>query len=166
MSGMIQGLLAYSRLVHAADLDEEVPLNDAVEWAKSNLLLLIEETSAEIDASDLPLVRGNRLQFCQLMQNLIGNALKYRGPERPTVRVSSERRDGQLVVTVQDNGIGIGPEFQERIFGLFKRAHGRDYPGAGVGLALCKKIVERHGGRIWVDSAPGHGSRFQFTLPN
>lgn len=163
MSGMIQGLLAYSRLVHAAELDEEFPLSEAVVWAKSNLLLAIEESNAKLKVGRLPVTRGNRLQFCQLMQNLIGNAIKYRGSKDPLIEVTSENRNGEVVVVVADNGIGIGPEFQDRIFGLFKRAHGRDYPGAGVGLALCKKIVERHGGRIWVESELGKGSRFQFT---
>jgi signal transduction histidine kinase len=165
MSGMIQGLLTYSRVVHSAELDEVVPLAEAVEWAKSNLLLAIEESQARIVESELPVVSGNKLQFCQLLQNLISNAIKYRGPESPVIRISSELRDSEYVVTVADNGLGIGREFQDRVFGLFKRAHGRDYPGTGVGLALCKKIVERHGGRIWVESTPGQGSRFHFTLP-
>jgi signal transduction histidine kinase len=165
MAGMIQGLLVYSRVVNAADLDEEVPLNECVDWAQRNLLLAIEESGAQLDIGDLPTVRGNRLQFCQLMQNLIGNAIKYRGPDPPIISVTCETQDSERVITVADNGLGIGPEFQERIFGLFKRAHGKEYPGAGVGLALCKKIVERHGGRIWVESKPGWGARFRFTIP-
>lgn len=165
MTGMIQGLLSYSRVVHAADLDEDVPLHDAVEWAKSNLLLAIEESEAVIEAKDLPVVRGSRLQLGQLMQNLIGNAIKYRGPDPPRIVITSEAGESERVITVADNGLGIGPEFQDRIFGLFKRAHGKEYAGAGVGLALCKKIVERHGGKIWVDSEVGKGSQFHFTLP-
>jgi signal transduction histidine kinase len=165
MTGMIHGLLAYSRVMHAAELDEPVPLTDAVEWAKSNLLLAIEEANAEIRVGELPVLQGNRVQFCQLMQNLIGNAIKYRGPEPPVVEVRYETHDSEHVITVSDNGVGIAPQFQERIFGLFKRAHGKSYPGAGVGLALSKKIVERHGGRIWVDSKVGQGSDFRFTVP-
>jgi len=165
MTGMVQGLLAYSRVVHSTDLDEPVPLAGAIEFAKSNLLLAVEEAQATIIVSDLPTVRGNKLQFCQLMQNLLGNALKYRGTNPLVVTVSCELENGEQVVTVADNGIGVGPEYQERIFGLFKRAHGREYPGAGVGLALCKKIVEKHGGRIWVESQPGEGARFRFSLP-
>jgi light-regulated signal transduction histidine kinase (bacteriophytochrome) len=165
MTAMIQGLLAYSRVMHAADLDEDVPLTDAVEWAKSNLLLAIEESNAEIRVAELPVLHGNRVQFGQLMQNLIGNAIKYRGAEAPVVEVRCETHDSEHVITVADNGVGIAPEFQERIFGLFKRAHGKNYPGAGVGLSLCKKIVERHGGRIWVESKVGQGSEFRFTAP-
>jgi signal transduction histidine kinase len=165
MTGMIQGLLVYSRVVNATDLDEEVPLNDAVNWARKNLLLAIEESGAKLEVDHLPVVRGNRLQFCQLMQNLIGNAIKYRGPDELVISVICEIRDSERVITVADNGLGIGPEFQDRIFGLFKRAHGKEYAGAGVGLALCKKIVERHGGRIWVESKAGSGAKFRFTIP-
>jgi len=152
-------------VMHAAELDEPVPLTDAVEWAKSNLLLAIEEAKAEIHVGELPVLQGNRVQFCQLMQNLIGNAIKYRGPEPPVVEVRCETHDSEHVITVSDNGVGIAAQFQERIFGLFKRAHGKSYPGAGVGLALSKKIVERHGGRIWVESKVGQGSDFRFTVP-
>lgn len=165
MTGMIQGLLAYSRLVHATDLDERFSLLEAVDWARSNLLLAIEESEACIEVGQLPAIRGNRLQFCQLMQNLIGNAIKYRGPDPPRIEITCAGNEFEHVVTVTDNGIGIRPEFQARIFGLFKRAHGNTFPGAGVGLSLCKKIIERHGGRIWVESAPGKGSRFHFALP-
>jgi signal transduction histidine kinase len=165
MTAMIQGLLAYSRVMHAADLDERVPLTEAVDWAKSNLLLAIEEANAEIKVGELPVLHGNRVQFGQLMQNLIGNAIKYRGADPPVVEIRCESHDSEHVITIADNGAGIGPEFQERIFGLFKRAHGKNYPGAGVGLALCKKIVERHGGRIWVESKVGQGSEFRFTAP-
>ena len=165
MTAMIQGLLVYSRVVNATDLDEEVPLIDAVNWARKNLRLAIEESGAKLDVGDLPVVRGNRMQFCQLMQNLIGNAIKYRGPDELVVSVTCEIRDSERVITVADNGLGIGPEFQDRIFGLFKRAHGKEHAGAGVGLALCKKIVERHGGRIWVESKPGAGAKFRFTIP-
>lgn len=165
MSAMIQGLLVYSRVVNAADLHEEVPLNDAVDWAKQNLMMAIEESGAKLEIGDLPVVHGNRLQLCQLMQNLIGNAIKYRGADPLVIAVTCETTDSERVITVADNGLGISPEFQERIFGLFKRAHGKEYPGAGVGLALCKKIVERHGGRIWVESKPGSGAKFRFTIP-
>jgi light-regulated signal transduction histidine kinase (bacteriophytochrome) len=165
MTEMIRGLLAYSRVMHAADLDEQVPLKDAVDWAKSNLLLSIEEADAVIRVGELPVLLGNRVQFCQLMQNLIGNAIKYRGTEQPVVEVHSETHDTEHTITVSDNGSGVPPESHERIFGLFKRAHGKNYPGAGVGLALCKKIVERHGGRIWVESKTGEGSQFRFTIP-
>ena len=166
MSGMVQGLLLYSRLVHSKELDEDVPLVDAIEWARSNLLAAFDESHAQLDVGPLPVVRGNRLQFCQLMQNLIGNAIKYRGPDPLKVSVTSDVDGQEHIITVADNGMGVSPEFQERIFGLFKRAHGKEFAGAGVGLALCKKIVERHGGRIWVESTPGKGARFRFTVPS
>jgi signal transduction histidine kinase len=165
MHDMIQGLLAYSRVTHSEGHEEVFPLSEAVEWAQGNLTLAIEECGARIEIGDLPQVKANRLQFCQLMQNLIGNALKYRGPEKPVIRVSCRNTGTESIVTVSDNGVGIGPEFQERIFGLFKRAHGKEYPGTGVGLALCKKIVERHGGQIWVESTLGRGSQFHFRVP-
>lgn len=165
MTAMIQGLLAYSRVMHAAELDERFPLADAVNWAKSNLLLAIEESNATIRSDELPVLLGNRVQFCQLMQNLIGNAIKYRGSEQPVVAVRCETHDSEHTITVSDNGAGIPAESHERVFGLFKRAHGKNYPGTGVGLALCKKIVERHGGRIWVESKLGEGSHFKFTVP-
>jgi signal transduction histidine kinase len=165
MTAMIHGLLAYSRVMHAAELDEDVPLTDSVEWAKGNLLLAIEEADAEIRVAELPVLHGNRVQFAQLMQNLIGNAIKYRKGERPVVEIRCETNETEHTITVADNGVGIAAEYQERIFGLFKRAHGKNYPGAGVGLALCKKIVERHGGRIWVESKAGQGSKFRFTAP-
>lgn len=165
MSGMIQGLLTYSRIVNSGDLDEEVALEEAVDWARSNLMLALEESCGRVESGSLPITRGNRVQLCQLMQNLIGNAVKYRGPEPPVIFVSSVSNGSEHLITVADNGMGIEPEFHDRIFGLFKRAHGREYPGAGVGLALCKKIVERHGGRIWVESEVGAGSKFRFTLP-
>jgi signal transduction histidine kinase len=103
----------------------------------------------------------------QLFQNLIGNALKYRAKERhPQIHVSAEPRDDHWVFAVQDNGIGIAPEYHDRIFGVFKRLHGPDVPGTGIGLAICKRIVDHHGGRLWVDSEVGGGSTFYFTFPN
>jgi signal transduction histidine kinase len=104
--------------------------------------------------------------MAQLLQNLIGNALKFRGEGPPEIHVGAERQDGAWVICVRDNGIGIEPQYFERIFQIFQRLHTRrHYPGTGIGLAICKKIVERHGGRIWVESEPGRGSRFYFTLP-
>jgi light-regulated signal transduction histidine kinase (bacteriophytochrome) len=166
MNSMIQGLLAYSRLGHADQHAEVFPLQEAVEWAQSNLTLAIEESGATIEVGELPRIKGNRLQFCQLMQNLIGNALKYKGQEKPVIRVTARKQGSDNIVSITDNGVGIGPEFQNRIFGLFKRAHGNDYPGAGVGLALCKKIIERHGGQIWVESTLGKGSQFHIRIPD
>jgi light-regulated signal transduction histidine kinase (bacteriophytochrome) len=110
-------------------------------------------------------VRGDPTQLRQLFQNLIVNAVKFRGPEAPEVHVSAERRDGSWQFSVRDNGIGIEAQYQERIFVLFQRLHTRaEHPGTGIGLAICKKIVERHGGNISVESQPGHGSTFRFGL--
>lgn len=165
MNEMIQGLLAYSRLVHHDTVEELVPLSEAVYWAKSNLAMAVAEGGATIEYGELPTIKGNRLQLCQLMQNLIGNALKYRSAAPPIISITANTGTQDCVVTVADNGLGIGPEFQDRVFGLFKRAHGPDYAGTGVGLALCKKIVETHGGHIWVESVVGKGSKFHIRLP-
>ena len=115
---------------------------------------------------DLPILMGVRAQLVQLFQNLIGNAIKYRGDQQPCVHVTVERKDREWLLSVRDNGIGIAAEHLDRIFQIFKRLHGRDqYSGTGVGLAICKKIVELHGGRIWAESVPGIGSVFNFTIP-
>jgi light-regulated signal transduction histidine kinase (bacteriophytochrome) len=126
----------------------------------------IEEADAVVLRGPLPAVHGDPIQLGQLFQNLLSNAIKFRGAEAPRVEVSAVR-DGPMVrFSVSDNGIGIAPEFQERIFVIFQRLHSRDeYPGTGIGLAICKKIVERHGGTIWLDSRPGEGTTFHFTLP-
>jgi light-regulated signal transduction histidine kinase (bacteriophytochrome) len=126
----------------------------------------IRDSKAVIQLDSLPPVIADEQQLAQLFQNLIGNALKFRGDEPPQVRISAERESGAWVFAVQDNGIGIAPEHSEQIFVLFQRLHSRNkYEGTGIGLAICKKIVERHGGRIWVESEPGKGATFKFTLP-
>jgi light-regulated signal transduction histidine kinase (bacteriophytochrome) len=135
--------------------------------ATGNLLAAIEESGAVITHDPLPRVRADRAQLVQLLQNLIGNALKFRGSSAPRVHVSAKQVNGHFIFSVRDNGIGIDPAQSDRIFCIFERLHGPDtYPGTGIGLALCKRVVERHGGKIWVDSVPGHGSVFYFTLSN
>jgi signal transduction histidine kinase len=167
MHAMIKDLLEYSRLgtgeLQAAPVDCAAALAEALE----NLHQGIEESGAIVTVGELPEIRASAAQITRLFQNLIGNAIKYADPDRsPQVCVSAER-DGEFwSFSVADNGIGIAPEFAERIFVLFQRLHGRgQYEGNGVGLALCRRIVERHGGRIWVEGRPGEGSTFRFTLP-
>ena len=125
------------------------------------------ETGARITADPLPSLPVHEIHMQQLFQNLIGNAIKYRSPERPpAVHVVAERQNGHWVFAVADNGIGIEPQYQDKIFGLFKRLHTSDeYSGTGIGLAICRRIVDRYHGRIWVESEPGKGSTFRFTLP-
>jgi light-regulated signal transduction histidine kinase (bacteriophytochrome) len=124
----------------------------------------IAESGATIECQDLPTVVFDASQLVQLFENLIGNAIKYRGSESPRVEVSADRDHDTWVLCVADNGIGIDSTHHEDIFGIFSRLHTKDeYPGTGIGLAICRKIVERHGGRIWVESQPGSGSKFYFT---
>lgn len=125
----------------------------------------LHETGGVITSTALPVVVGHRTQLTQLLQNLVGNALKYRGAATPAIHISCTENKDHWQFCVQDNGIGIEPKFFDKIFIIFQRLHGKtEYPGTGIGLAICKKIVERHGGNIWVDSEPGSGSRFYFTL--
>ncbi|MCC6591306.1 MAG: hypothetical protein IT168_31765 [Bryobacterales bacterium] len=130
-----------------------------------NLAMAIEESGAVITADPLPTVRGHRVHFVQLLQNLISNAIKYRGDATPRIHISVERVNGEWRLGVADNGIGIDREHHRRIFGLFKRLHGRRFQGTGIGLSICEKVVERYGGRIWVESEEGSGATFYFTLP-
>jgi PAS domain S-box-containing protein len=166
MSNLIRDLLAYSRAINADDLPvASVPLNAAVDWAVMNLNDSLKQTGGTVKRGDLPVVTGYEHDFVQLFQNLLSNALKFHGAEPPRIRVEAEQRDAEHVISVIDNGVGISPEHHERVFGVFKRLHGRDVPGTGIGLAICRRIVERNGGRIWVESEPGRGAAFRFTLP-
>ena len=132
----------------------------------ASLRAAIDESHATVTADPLPAVVADAGQLAQLLTNLIGNALKFRGADPPRAHVGAERSGRLWTISVLDNGIGIAPEYFERIFVIFQRLHSREeYAGTGVGLAICKKIVERHGGRIWVESTPGHGARFSFTIP-
>jgi light-regulated signal transduction histidine kinase (bacteriophytochrome) len=127
----------------------------------------IEEAGATVIAGELPMVAMHKGRLAQVFQNLVSNAIKYRGTEAPRVHIAAEERDGWCIFSVADNGIGIAREFAEQIFGLFKRLHHQDeYPGSGIGLAICQRIVEQYGGRIWLEqSAPGRGSTFCFAIP-
>ncbi|MBV9762466.1 MAG: response regulator [Acidobacteriaceae bacterium] len=139
--------------------------NAVVRTAVSHLDGVIAESGATVVCENLPVIESAEILLLQLFQNLIGNALKYRSDEPPHVRVSAFRRDNAWVFCIEDNGIGIQPQYLDYIFGVFKRLHNRQYSGAGIGLAICKAAVERLGGRIWVESTPGRGSAFQFELP-
>jgi chemotaxis family two-component system sensor kinase Cph1 len=138
-----------------------------LDTALANLQAGIAESRATVTHDDLPTVLAEPTQLTQLFQNLIGNAVKFRREgEDPRIHVGCRRDNGHWLFRVQDNGIGIDPEFHEKVFLIFQRLHGREkYPGTGIGLAICKKIVEQHGGRIWIDSKVGEGSTFCFTLP-
>ncbi len=166
MQQLIVDLLAFSRLDSRAKEFSRVDCNDPLGQALSNLKAAIREAGAAVTHDPLPTVVGDPSQLASLFQNLIGNAIKFRGEEPPRIHVSAESSSKEWTFSVRDNGIGIDPKYGERIFIIFQRLHRTDeYPGTGVGLALCKKIVERHGGRIWVESRPGEGSTFHFTIP-
>jgi light-regulated signal transduction histidine kinase (bacteriophytochrome) len=168
MQVLINDLLTYSRVGTKAKPFEPVALQQVVETALAHLRIAVEESSAHIEIRDpLPHVSGDATQLVQLMQNLIANAIKFHGSAAPQVQVECTDEGEAWQVCVRDNGIGIEPAYFERIFVLFQRLHGRGaYPGTGIGLALCKRIVERHGGHIRVESTPGEGSAFCFTLPH
>jgi signal transduction histidine kinase len=166
MQTLVFDLLAYSRVGHNGVDCKPSDCNNVVQEALLNSKSLIEESGAVVTYDRLPMVAAERTQLLQLFQNLIGNAVKFRGKEAPVIRVSAEPQGTQWLFTVADNGIGIAPEHKDVIFVIFQRLHGRgEYPGNGVGLAICKKIVEHFGGRIWFESEPDHGCTFYFTLP-
>jgi signal transduction histidine kinase len=163
---LISDLLAYSRIGRRNDPLQPTSAAGALATALRQLQVAIAESGAEVTHDELPEVTADSTQLIQLFQNLVGNALKFRGPETPTVHVGVEKSEEGWTFSVRDNGIGIDPQYAERIFAPFERLHGRhEYPGTGVGLAICKKIAERHGGRIWVESDPGEGAAFRFTMP-
>lgn len=165
LEDLIQGMLAFSRVANVENVwTTRVSLDAVVAWARQNLEAAIQESEATIESEPLGTVFGNQVQLVQLFQNLIGNAITHRQPGvAPRVRLNAERRDGTVVITVRDNGPGIEPRYFEEIFGVFKRLN-RDTPGIGIGLALCKRIVEKHHGRIWVECQPGQGATFVVAL--
>jgi two-component system NtrC family sensor kinase len=166
MKALVTGLLSYSRVSR----DEQPPLGEVdfrevVAETIANLQSAVQESGAEISLGELPTVIGDRVQLCQLLQNLLSNAILYRGERPPLIRIDAVRDGNRWQFSIEDNGIGIAPEYYQQVFEIFRRLHSRDkYPGTGIGLAVCKKIVQRHGGRIWVESQPGAGTVFRFTL--
>lgn len=166
MKDLIDDLLAFSRLNTEAKPFELVNMGESVNSVLSYLKPSIKESNAEITRKPLPSVMADASQMRQLFQNLISNAIKYRADERPKIHISAQELEKEWKIAVSDNGIGIDPEHQKKIFDIFSRLHTREqYPGTGIGLAICKRIVERHGGQIWVESETGKGSTFYFTVP-
>ena len=167
MQTLIQDLLAYSRVGTRGGAFTPTDCDAVLDRVLAGLGVSIAESGARIAREPLPTVTVDSSQMGQLLQNLVGNAIKFRGESPPRIRVAAESRPEDWLFSVQDNGIGIDPAHAERIFQVFQRLHGiGKYPGTGIGLAVCKKIVERHGGTIWVESEAGAGSTFFFTIPN
>jgi signal transduction histidine kinase len=166
MQRLIKDLLEYSRLGTNGETLKTSECVELVDHAVANLQAAIQESGAEVTYDHLPVIAADPSQLSRVFQNLIGNAIKFRGDEAPRVHISAERKGEEWVFSVRDNGIGIDPDQSDRIFMIFQRLHTREeYEGTGIGLAICKKIVERHGGRIWVESEAGRGSTFYFTIP-
>jgi light-regulated signal transduction histidine kinase (bacteriophytochrome) len=166
MQTLIQDLLAYSRVGTRGKDFEMTDASLALDRALTNLATPIRETGASITYDPLPTVMADPTQLPPLFQNLISNAIKFCAGRRPEIHIGAQPRGGDWLFSVRDNGIGIEPQYRERIFVIFQRLHTRtEYPGTGIGLAICKRIIERHKGQIWVDSEPGKGSTFYFTIP-
>lgn len=167
MQALIGGLLSYSRVGAGDHVTIRVDLNDTLDLALVNLSQGLLETGALITRDPLPTITGEPTQLAQVFQNLIANANKFQRPDiKPHIHISAVRQGANWVVSVKDNGIGIEPEFFDRIFVIFQRLHTRaEFAGTGIGLSVCKKVVERHGGRIWIESEPGQGTLFCFSLP-
>ena len=166
MEKLINDLLTFSRLSRAELAREPVNLESVLEITLNDLGKSLKEAECEVTYDPLPTVQANSTQMGQLLQNLLGNAVKFRSDDPPRVHVSAQMRNHEWLISVRDNGIGLDMEHAQRIFDIFQRLHGiGEYDGTGIGLAVCKKIVERHGGQLWVDSEPGKGSTFSFTIP-
>jgi len=166
MEALINALLAYARVGTKAKDLKVTDYNEIVECAITNLQVEIEKSRAIVTHDQLPTLLADHIQLIQLFQNLIGNSIKFQREEPPRVHVSAEHKEIEWVISITDNGIGIDPKHSTSIFDIFQRLHDNPkYPGNGIGLATCKKIVENHGGRIWVESSPGKGSTFKFAIP-
>jgi light-regulated signal transduction histidine kinase (bacteriophytochrome) len=167
MGHLVRDLLDFSRVATGSGRPENSEFQEIVSAALKNLQKTISDTQTDVKIiSELPSLAVDRLQLIRVFQNLIGNAIKFRGKTLPEIRISAEYNDNLWTFCVADNGIGIEPRFYDRIFEIFKRLHTRDeYPGSGIGLSVSRKIIERHGGRIWVESKPNQGSKFYFSIP-
>jgi light-regulated signal transduction histidine kinase (bacteriophytochrome) len=166
MQALIHDLLAYARVDTRGRPLQPTDCESVLESVLTNLKVAIEESHSMIEHDRLPTVQGDVVQLTQVFQNLIGNAIKFRGKIEPRIYVGAKQEKDDWIFQVKDNGIGIDPKNFSRLFVLFQRLHTRrEYPGTGMGLAICKKIIERHGGRIWVESRPGEGTTFFFTIP-
>lgn len=166
MQSLIQDLLVYSRVGTQGKSFEPTDCEEVLDTALSNLQLLIEETNTNICRDPLPNVMADQSQLIQLFQNILNNAIKYRSKEPPNIEIDVRSEDGYWLFSIKDNGIGISQQYFERIFRIFQRLHTRqEYPGTGIGLAICQKIIQRHQGKIWLESELGKGSTFYFTIP-
>ena len=165
MQQLIEALLGYAHASAGPAESEPVCAEELLRTVEMNLNTQLLETGATLTRDPLPVVQGDPVQLAQLFQNLVSNSLKYRGADPPRIHVSADVRGNEAVFSFRDNGMGIPPKYHEQIFDMFKRLHGRQYPGAGLGLSSCRRIVERYGGRIWVESDLGKGSAFFFTVP-
>lgn len=167
MDSLISGLLTYAKLGNKALAPKPVDMNEVVSKVVGDLKVVVAESGAKVEQHNLPLVYADGTQMGQLLQNLVANGIKFRGGKEPKVDIGANRVSNGWMFYVRDNGIGFDMQFQDRIFLIFQRLHGRDeYAGTGLGLAVCKRIVERHGGKIWAESKEGEGSTFFFTLPD
>lgn len=165
MTELINGLLALARLRKSGQPANPVAFEELVREAEMSLQAAIRESNAQVEYGPLPSLRVDPVQFSQLFQNLISNAIKYRREEQPRIRIHARRGTTDWIFTIEDNSRGFDPQYAERIFGLFQRLQGREVEGTGLGLSIARKIVQRHGGRIWAESTPGVGSKFYFSLP-
>jgi PAS domain S-box-containing protein len=165
MERLLKGLLAYSQAGSLASAPAPIDCEIVMKQVILNLHVSIDENRATIRWRNLPIVQADQVRMVQLFQNLIGNAIKYRSKDAPCIEITAEPCEQHWLLSVRDNGLGIPTEYAEQVFGVFKRLHGNTYPGTGIGLAICQRIVETYGGRIWVEPLPGSGSKFCFTLP-
>jgi light-regulated signal transduction histidine kinase (bacteriophytochrome) len=166
MKLLVNDLVSYLNIQNDEISYRPIPVVNVLKTVLSNLQNSIEMSNAVVTYESLPTLLIDEKQFKLLFQNLIDNSIKFRGRKKPKIHVAAKRTDNEWIFSFKDNGIGIDPKYQDRIFTIFRRLHGGEaYPGTGVGLAVCKKIVEQHGGRIWVESEPGKGSVFYFTIP-